>query len=316
MEGLRGHVSQLQETHAYAGTAVYYPEFPGSTLHASHFRRDMLHYRQFAVLLGLTLAGWSALTAQDVPPVQTIGVGETVTGYLTQDHATFQDGSHYQPYVFQAEAGAAVSVFLISPDFNANLLLADADDNVIENDDNGGGNCNAHLSLTLSSKGRYYVFVNAADSGEVGGYRLSLVSGHHPPESTARCQGYLPVTGTIGVGDTIRSDLAADDRVLSDSSRFEIYLIRNERRVPITIDLVSDVFDPAMVLVQGLREAVANDDDGGGNCNARIGHTPRDERPNRVLVFARNKGEGAYELRVTEGLSPATDQPACEGRSP
>ncbi len=246
--------------------------------------------------------------------MQTIGIGETVTGYLTVEHATFEDGSLYQPYAFQGNEGAVVSVFLTSPDFNAHLLITDADDNVVETDDNGGGNCNAHLSLTLSRGGRYYIFVNASDPGELGQYRLSLMSGMQPPESTAGCQGYLPVTGTVGVGEAITGELAAGDRVLSDSSLFEIYLIRNERRVPITIDLLSDTFDPAMVLVRGLRDAVADNDDGGGNCNARIGHTPQDDRPHRVLVFARQRGSGAYELQVTEGITPTTDQPACEGR--
>jgi serine protease Do len=267
------------------------------------------------ISLGALIAVSSALTAQDAPPVEPIAIGQAVTGYLTSASDILQDSSYMQPYTFEGRKGGAVTVSLRSADFNANLLVADGMDRVIANDDNSGGDCNAHLSLTLPYSGSFVVFVNAVDRGEVGKYELSLRDGTHPTMGTAGCRGFLPATGTIGIGDTLRGTLTTEDRILSDSSLFQIYLVRNEGHVPFTIDLVSETFDPALLLVRGLRDPVTNDDDSGGNCNARLGYTPPDDRTYRVLVLSRNAGRGGdFEVRMTEGIVPPTAQPTCQGR--
>jgi serine protease Do len=277
----------------------------------------VLYRRSFTFSFGVLIAASSALTAQDAPPVDSIAVGQAVTGYLTTASDILQDSSYYRPYVFHGQKGDAITVSLRSADFNANLLVADAIDRVIGNDDNSGGDCNAHLSLTLPYTGSFVVFVNAVDRGELGGYELSLHAGTTPPTGSAGCRGFLPVTGTIGIGETVRATLTSEDRMLSDSSLFQVYLVRNQGSVPFTIDLISGAFDPALLLVRGLREAVTQDDDGGGNCNARLGYTPPDDRVYRVLVLSRNVGRGGdFELRVTEGIVPPTAQPACRGRTP
>ncbi len=277
----------------------------------------MIHCRSLTIALGTLIATTSALTAQDPPPIDSIAIGQTVTGQLTSASDILQDSSYYQPFAFHGEKGDAITVTLRSADFNANLLVADGMDRVIGNDDNSDGNCNAHLSLELPYSGSFVIFVNAVDRGEIGQFELSLHEGTQPPAGSTGCRGYLPVTRTIGIGDTVRGALTTEDRMLSDSSLFQVYLIRNEGLGPFTVDLVSDVFDPALLLVRGLREAVVQDDDSGGNCNARVGYTPPDDRIYRVLVMSRNAGKGGdFELRVREGIVPPTAQPPCRGRTP
>jgi len=277
-------------------------------------RGIVLNHRSLRISFGVLIAASSALTAQDAPTVEPIAIGEAVTGYLTSASDILQDSSYFQPYTFEGRAGGAVTISLRSADFNANLLVADAMDRVIGNDDNSDGDCNAHLSLTLPYSGSFVIFVNAVDRGEVGQYELFLRDGTHAPTGSAGCQGFFPVTGTIGIGEPLRGTLTSGDRLLSDSSLFQVYLVRNEEGVPFTIDLVSETFDPALLLVRGLREPVTHDDDSGGNCNARLGYTPPDDRIYRVLVLSRSAGRGGdFEVRVTEGIVPPTAQPACQG---
>lgn len=249
---------------------------------------------------------------QDLPPAIAISYGERVSNFLTPDDATFQDSSRYKAYVFTGRAGDSVTIQLVSADFNANLLLTDSADAVLAADDNSGGDCNAHLVRRLPADGRYVVYANAAAPGERGEFQLMLEAGAHPPQGTAACRGWVGHVGVLEVGTTARDSLEAGGRLLPDSSPFAIWLLPDPGSEAFTVDVSSQAFDAAAILVRGITEVLAVDDDGAGGCDARIAHEPTDRRPRRVVVVSRGpRRSGAYTVSVTAGIRPTVTQPPC-----
>jgi hypothetical protein len=270
--------------------------------------------KAFGVLAIWTVIGTIVppLAAQDSVVVEPIRFGETVSGYVTSDDFTLQDNSRYERFGFMGDAGDEVTLLLTSADFNANMLLSDSSDAILANNDNGGGECNAHINATLPETGFYIVYVNTTLPGEVGQFQLTLMRGTHPPQSETGCMGFVDHAGILGIGDTVAGALAADDRLLSDSSYFQVWLLDNPASVPFTVDMETSAFDGVMLLIRGLREVVTLDDDGAGGCNPRLTNMPQDQHPYRLVVFSRGKMRvGDYTLRATEGVSPLVDQPAC-----
>ena len=83
------------------------------------------------------------------------------------------DGSFYQQYSFQGNAGQTVTISLDSPDFDTYLIVLDANDQKIgENDDVSSSSTNSQLTLTLPANGTYRIIANAYDRSGQGNYML------------------------------------------------------------------------------------------------------------------------------------------------
>lgn len=273
---------------------------------------EALLLHRAVTLLGLAaLTGTSAVAAQGTPDSLTITYGQTVDGKLTPDDPKLQDGSFYRRYQFVGRVGDALTVWLNSSDFNANLLLADASDSLLVADDNAGGSCNAHIQTALPKTGVYTLFVNSAEPGEVGQYYLTLERGTLPPERQEPCTGWSGLEGAVSIGDSATATMTSTDRQLpNDSTYYQVWQLWNPGGVPFTVDVTAP-FDGALVLVRGMTEVLTFDDDSGPGCNPRIAYAPENERPLRIIVDSRNKELGEYQLKVSNVLLPAVDQPPC-----
>ncbi len=85
------------------------------------------------------------------------------------------DGSLYEEYLFEGQAGQTVTLTLQSPDFDTYLILVDERGRKIgENDDVSAANTNSQLQLTLPRAGVYRAIVNAYDRTGRGRYRLTI----------------------------------------------------------------------------------------------------------------------------------------------
>jgi serine protease Do len=252
----------------------------------------------------------------DVPPVETLGFGETVSAFLSANDLMFEDSTYFKPYLFDGEAGDEITLHLSSADFDAFLLLADSSETPFLSDDNSGGACNAYLTATLPAAGQYLVFVNTTRAGDVGQFQLTLQQGTQPAESRDRCQGFITFEGRTWVGGAVEGELGAGNGTMGGAF-FEAWLLPDVQGQPFTVDLISDDFDAGLVLVQGFAEVLDVNDDGAGACNARIAHTPASARPFRVVVRTAGEGQsGSYLLRVKPGLETLVDQPPCDRGGP
>ncbi|MCU0566546.1 MAG: trypsin-like peptidase domain-containing protein [Oculatellaceae cyanobacterium Prado106] len=85
------------------------------------------------------------------------------------------DGSLFDEFSFQGNAGQRVTISLSSDDFDTYLILLDPDGRKIgENDDATQDTLNSALTVTLPKSGTYRVIANTYDSSGRGQYRLSI----------------------------------------------------------------------------------------------------------------------------------------------
>src|SRR6266702_2634669 len=257
------------------------------------------------------LVGATPLAAQ-LPPIR---VGQTIRDSLARKDQKFPDGSRYRLYGFLGTKGDTLTFNLMSDDFDANLVVADASGNRLELNDDGGENCNARLQFVPRATGNYRIYANSSAQAELGEYRLSLARGRAATPSDSICRGFGRVAGMIDVGQTITGTLTSDDPQLSsDSTYFERWILPVKVNQAFTIDLISDDFDAYLLLTRSRGDKIVDNDDGGGGCNARVVYTATDRHPLRVVVNTASQPKrqtGRFTLRVTEGESTVDSKGNC-----
>jgi hypothetical protein len=281
--------------------------------HHNDFRRYQVNIRILS-LMALGAAGVVRVAVAQVPSqgVQ-LPYGETVAGVLAPDGDTLTDGSYYRQYALMGNEGDVLSISVLSGDFNATVLLLDAIDNVIASDDNGGGDCNSHMTTALPAAGRYFVIARGSARHEIGNFTLSVQQGESPPASTRPCRAFHGPRGILQSGDTVRAAIGLADPLLpNDSTRYQVWVLAPAPGRTLSMDLVSSEFDATMFLVRGLSQVVAANDDGGGGCNARLVFTPDEDRPYRLVTRAAPGGAvGSFELTVSDGARPVLEESTC-----
>ena len=91
------------------------------------------------------------------------------------DRTIAEDGSFYDSYPIQGQAGDSVTVYLESEEFDAFIALVDSKGNIVEqNDDISEENSNSQIQVTIPEDGIYNVIVNAYEEGGKGEYVLTV----------------------------------------------------------------------------------------------------------------------------------------------
>lgn len=262
------------------------------------------------MILGLCAPCLASLDAQT--PIR---IGQTVTGRLTLADQAFSDGSRYKMYAFVGNKGDTVAVDLLSDDFDANIVVADASGNRLANNDDSGENCNARLTYVLPQAANYRVYANSSAPSELGEYRLALARGKAAAAADTVCRGFGRVSGLIQMGQTVTGTLTASDPEFpGDSTYFQRWILPVMPNQPFTVDLESSEFDAYIILTHGRGDKLVENDDGGGGCNARLVYTSPDDHPLRVVVNTASRPPrqtGHFTLRVTDGESPTEAKGNC-----
>jgi len=154
-----------------------------------------------------------------------------------------------------------------------------------------------------------------------GGFTLSITRGLKPPVTGDCSSGGATTTtgggggartqGTITIGQSVQGQLSSSDYLRSaDTTYAQWWLLQGQAGQQVTIDLESDAFDAFVFLFgPGLADDGSQDDDGGGNCNARLTVMLPQDGQYRILVNTRGKYEtGSYTLSVTAGAKPKSLQ--------
>ncbi len=102
-------------------------------------------------------------------PIQTGGVLSPLSPTLEQD------GSRYEEFVFEGEAGQRVLIVLSSQEFDPYLFLVGPDGEVLEqNDDLSDDSLDASIAIVLPTTGQYRVLANSYDSSGLGRFSLDI----------------------------------------------------------------------------------------------------------------------------------------------
>ena len=103
-----------------------------------------------------------------------IEIGREIAGTLGEDDPSRTDGSYYEAYSFQGEAGTDFVITLTSDDFDAFLTLVAPSGSTDDNDDQAEGDTNARIETTLAESGEWIVVANTLAAEETGDYRLTV----------------------------------------------------------------------------------------------------------------------------------------------
>jgi len=239
-----------------------------------------------------------------------------MTGQLTANDELFPDTTYLQRWSFTAAPGRAYTIDLASDDFEPYLMLEGPGITEFQGNMHGGPGCAARISRVFPQAGPYIIKVNTTTAVRraTGTFRLTVMDGQRdkiedacsPPsgaqEPLIRESG-LP---TITIGQTVQGRLTRQDVFREiDSTYAQSWTLHGTAGQTVTIDLESDEFD-SYLFVMGPGIARSNqDNDSGGNCNARLTMTFPQSGDYQVVVNTDGKyATGAFTLSVTNGAKP------------
>lgn len=103
------------------------------------------------------------------------GSASAGAGRLGPGDEQLSSGEYFDRVIFVGAAGDEVVIELISSEFDPYLIVIDASESVLaQEDDTPGLGLGARLTLTLPAAGQYTVIVTSAFSGETGAYSLLI----------------------------------------------------------------------------------------------------------------------------------------------
>jgi hypothetical protein len=109
--------------------------------------------------------------AQQTPV--TILYEQTIQGSLDATDPAFEDGAHYDEYIFQGEAGKSYMITAQSNTFAAWVDLFGFEE-IIQGGFVGVPGAQVQFSGILEQPGQYWIFVSSIDAGVLGSYTLTL----------------------------------------------------------------------------------------------------------------------------------------------
>jgi hypothetical protein len=107
----------------------------------------------------------------------TITLDKTVAGELAETDTKLTDGSFYDTFLFEGEAGKEYEITLRSPGFDAFLIIgagSGAEFRELYRDDDSGGGTDARLRYLFTSAFPLVIHVNSISAGETGPYTLTV----------------------------------------------------------------------------------------------------------------------------------------------
>ena len=234
----------------------------------------------------------SASGGRNDNPPESISLNATIRGQLGDSSNVLPDGSFFNGYVFEGQAGQQVAIDMVSREIDPYVILISLeDDDFYVEDDDSGGNLNARLVTTLPVTGRYVILANSYAEGERGDYELSLSqlggggashSGSHSSSGGNQSNDFiLRRQGSLDSGDALAPD----------NTYYDEYSFQGRAGQRVTITLESNEFDTYLALGDENGNLIdSNDDYQSGSTNSQI-----------VVTLPQN---GTY-IVIVNGYSPA-----------
>lgn len=236
----------------------------------------------------------------DQEPIPLALNGSPVEGQLDSRSSVLSDGSYYNPYRFEGQAGQRITIDMASNDLDSFLILISPDDEAfVVQDDDSGGNLNARLSVQLPFTGSYLIFANSYAEGETGRYQLRLRADDSgfgggdrsgTPPNPQRRGSILSQTGSLGPGDD----------TLQDGSYYQEYRFQGRAGQTVRIYLSSEVFDTYLIVLDAEGNHLGETDDRGpDDTDSEMVVTLPQTGTYRVIVNAfDHTGQGPFLLTV------------------
>lgn len=123
------------------------------------------------------------------PVAGTLMLGEAVSGRLDPDDETFGDSTYFERWTLAVPPGATFTVEVESDEFDPYVLLVRGRGEELAADDDSGPGCAARLTYAAPDPSGLRLLVNSTDTppGQTGTYRLRVLAGARPPDTTRDC---------------------------------------------------------------------------------------------------------------------------------
>jgi hypothetical protein len=140
-------------------------------------------YQVAARSAGVSVGGYYQVDLRTVPgprppfcgPKGSLTLGGVVTGALTVAACQYSDNTFADLYRIDLPNEITIDLRLDSNDFDAYLLLLDAKGNLLDRDDDSGGDTNARITHPLPA-GTYFAVAKSFSDYKLGRYTLSVFS--------------------------------------------------------------------------------------------------------------------------------------------
>ena len=260
--------------------------------------------------LGLAPLGAEAQSTSVLLLIPTEGrqleVGSDVTGALSTSDPLSPDDRYLEAWELRGRAGASVTVDMASEAFDPRLYVVGPGLSETLFADDGGGGCNARLTMTFLESGTFRVAASSLSARETGTYNIRVserpgpAPSHGCGEVDPEALNALPIEGrpTLRLGATETSSLGPTSRTIQEGRPAQAWRLEGRAGERVSISMVAE-FDTYLYVAGPGLDGVLEDDDGGGDLDAKIDLTLPTSGPFTVVAAALSSGgEGPYTLRV------------------
>jgi len=220
--------------------------------------------------------------------------GAAIADILNSSSRTLPDGSYYEGYQFQGQAGQRITIDMRSGSIDPYLVLFAPNGRKIADDDDGGGGKNARIEVTLPMTGRYVLYANSYEVGVRGSFTLSASI-----ENQSRYQSVQPSTSSQTLLEK-NGVLGPSSRVFAgDGTRFDAFTFNGRAGQVVQIEVNSSDFHPYLLLFAPNREMIKENNGLPSRKQAKMIIQLPITGTYRTIVntFERN-GRGKYNLTI------------------
>lgn len=200
--------------------------------------------------------------------------------------------SYCKTYTYKMTQGRTYQIDMISKAFDAFLRLEDPKGTQVAQDDDSGGMLNSRIIYKPTVTGDFTICAMSLGGGSTGKFTL-LVKEKDAPAA-------IELKNDKGSGSAT-AKLDANDP-LYKGKKHKSYLFNMEAGKTYQIDMTSKNFDSYLYLEDVDGKLVAEDDDNGGNLNARIRYKANANGKHRIITtyFADGGNLGEFTLTIRQ----------------
>ena len=227
-------------------------------------------------------------------------LGRTQDGVLARTDPTLNEKGRFQIFRLDVKPGQRYSVVMRADDFDSFLSVARQVNGLTDylaSDDDGAGNSNARLKWTPKIAGTYYLVAQSLKEDGLGNFTVRL--------DTMPAVIITPPR-MVAMGEPMTGELAETDPMVDEKgSFFDLYKItlRKGQRLSIEMNGTGDL-DAFVGIGRMVGDSLTideTDDDGGGEKNARLRYTVKEDGEYIIRAQALEANStGTYTLKVSE----------------
>jgi hypothetical protein len=234
-----------------------------------------------------------ALNSLPIEGREPLSFGSVQSNRLDAFSSTVQEGRPAQAWRLTGRAGERLSIVMTSEDFDTYLYMVGPGLDEVLTDDDGAGNLDAKIDVTLPTSGPFTVVAAALSSGSYGSYTIRVEEPFDMNDLDTQGR-------TIDLGQTVEGLLrGGSDPVVADGRRGQAWAYDGVSGQRVVIELQAEDYDAYLYLVgPGLNEPL-QDDDGGDGLNSRLETVLPGSGTYRIVASSLSEATGPYTLRVT-----------------